>query len=94
MECIGGKKGTYKYIPPLWGGIYLFIKGTEVRKRVPKNKVPPPMGLNNLYHKYRARWESQIFAGVRIQMGTLIKNLPPPTPVCMCICYTMLYAVC
>ena len=54
------------------------------------------MGLNNLYHKYRARWESQIFAGVRIHMGTLIKNLPPQLLyVCVyAILCCMLYAVC
>jgi hypothetical protein len=43
-ECIGGKRVPKNKVPPPWGGIYLFIKGTEIRKRVPKNKVPPLWG--------------------------------------------------
>ena len=36
-------------------------------------------------------WESQILAGVRIQMGTQFKTLPPPIPIYnIYVCYMLL----
>jgi hypothetical protein len=38
------------------------------------------------------RWESQILGGVRIQMGTQFKTLPPIPIYNIYVCY-MLYAI-